>query len=77
MEMYTKQYMLKHKRIWSQIEVIRNQPIWYDEKKVRTLYSLLQQVVRKQESIALCNSNAKKVAVNQEIKETLKKLEKL
>lgn len=77
MELYTKQYMFQHKKAYAQIDVMINKPIWYDEKKVRNLYAMIRQVVQKKELVTACNSNSEKVAVNQEIKELLGKLEEL
>lgn len=74
-EMYIKEYMMQHERAYANMDVIRNKPIWYDANRVMNIYSLLKTLVYKKELVNKVNSNAEKVRINQEIKETLGQLE--
>jgi hypothetical protein len=73
-EMYTKEFMMKHEKVYANMEMILNQPIWYDVKRVMKVYALLKNVVDKKEQVNRANCNAEKVKINQEIKETLNQI---
>lgn len=73
-EMYSRAFILQHKKIYSDIEELLNKPIWYDSNKVWSIYSLLRALVEEKDKLNKVNTNADKVKINREIIELLNRL---
>lgn len=74
-EMFTKEFMLKNEKAYSNMELILERPVWYDFNRIVRIYSLLKTIVDNKEIISKTTNNVEKIKINQEIKNSLEKLE--
>lgn len=74
-EMFTKEFMLKNEKVYSNMELILERPVWYDFNRIVRIYSLLKTIVDNKEIVSKTTSNVEKIKINQEIKNSLEKLE--
>ena len=74
-EMFTKEFMLKNEKVYSNMELILERPVWYDFNRIVRIYSLLKTIVDNKEMVSKTTSNIEKIKINQEIKNNLEKLE--
>ena len=67
--------MLKNEKAYSNMELILERPVWYDFNRIVRIYSLLKTIVDNKEIISKTTNNVEKIKINQEIKNSLEKLE--
>lgn len=70
-EIFDKVYMIKNEKAYSDTQVLLDGVVWYDAAKTERMFRYYKELVDKRILVKKVLTNAEKVKINQEIKETI------
>ncbi|MEF9984491.1 MAG: DUF4391 domain-containing protein [Oscillospiraceae bacterium] len=77
LEMYVRAYILTNDKIYANAQLYLAKPIWYDENKVKGVYTRLLELAKTKEKVQKATNNSEKMQLNQEIRKLISELDKI